>query len=93
MIPIPASFLSPPALWPERTYRRPEHADMLRQAGHAPSDALRRELVDFCRNRIAVCERPREGECVAHSPRAPGPAGPGPGTLPRRELRERAARG
>jgi len=93
MIPIPASFLPPPALWPERTYRRPEHADVFLHAGHAPSDALRRELVDFCRNRIAVCERPREGECVAHSPRAPGPAGPGPGTLPRRVLRERAARG
>ncbi|MGH7359617.1 MAG: acyl-CoA synthetase, partial [Candidatus Rokuibacteriota bacterium] len=68
-------------------------AYVLLQAGQAPSDALRRELIDFCRDRLAVYKLPREVEFVPQLPRAPGPAGPGTGKLLRRVLREQAARG
>jgi 2-aminobenzoate-CoA ligase len=68
-------------------------AYVLLQAGQAPSDALRRELIEFCRDRIAVYKLPREVEFVPQLPRAPGPAGPGTGKLLRRVLREQAARG
>jgi 2-aminobenzoate-CoA ligase len=57
--------------------------------GAAPSEALKQELVDFCRDRIAVYKLPREVEFVDQLPRAPGPAGPGTGKLLRRVLRER----
>lgn len=60
--------------------------------GSAPSEALRRELIEFCRDRIAVYKLPREVEFVLQLPRAPGPAGPGTGKLLRRVLREQAAR-
>jgi 2-aminobenzoate-CoA ligase len=60
-------------------------------AGRAPSDALGRELVESCRDRIAVYKLPREVRFVADLPRAPGPAGPGTGKLLRRVLRQRAA--
>jgi 2-aminobenzoate-CoA ligase len=62
------------------------------QAGHAPSDGLRRELIEFCRDRIAVYKLPREVTFVPQLPRAPGPAGPGTGKLLRRVLREQAGR-
>jgi 2-aminobenzoate-CoA ligase len=60
------------------------------QPGQAPSDALRRELIEFCRDRIAVYKWPREVAFVPQLPRAPGPAGPGTGKLLRRVLREQA---
>ena len=60
------------------------------QPGHAPSDALGRELIEFCRDRIAVYKWPREVAFVPRLPRAPGPAGPGTGKLLRRVLREQA---
>ena len=60
--------------------------------GQAPSDALRRELIEFCRDRIAVYKWPREVAFVPQLPRAPGPAGPGTGKLLRRVLREQAGR-
>ena len=63
------------------------------QAGQAPTDALRRELIEFCRDRIAVYKLPREVAFVPQLPRAPGPAGPGTGKLLRRVLREQAGRG
>jgi 2-aminobenzoate-CoA ligase len=59
--------------------------------GRAPSDALGRELIESCRDRIAVYKLPREVRFVADLPRAPGPAGPGTGKLLRRVLRQRAA--
>jgi 2-aminobenzoate-CoA ligase len=62
------------------------------QAGHAPSDALRQELIEFCRDKIAVYKLPREVAFVPQLPRAPGPAGPGTGKLLRRVLREQAGR-
>jgi 2-aminobenzoate-CoA ligase len=63
------------------------------QAGSQPSEALKRELIEFCRDKIAVYKLPREVEFVPQLPRAPGPAGPGTGKLLRRVLRERAPRG
>jgi 2-aminobenzoate-CoA ligase len=68
-------------------------AYVLLQPGQTPSDALRRELIEFCRDRIAVYKLPREVEFVPQLPRAPGPAGPGTGKLLRRVLREHAGRG
>jgi 2-aminobenzoate-CoA ligase len=65
-------------------------AYVLLQAGQAPSEALRRELIEFCRDRIAVYKLPRDVEFVPQLPRAPGPAGPGTGKLLRRVLREQA---
>jgi 2-aminobenzoate-CoA ligase len=62
------------------------------RAGQTASDALRRELLEFCRDRIAVYKWPREVAFVPQLPRAPGPAGPGTGKLLRRVLREQAER-
>jgi 2-aminobenzoate-CoA ligase len=53
-----------------------------------PSDALRREPIEFCRGKIALYEAPREVEFVAQLPRAPGSAHPGIGRM----LRELAGR-
>jgi 2-aminobenzoate-CoA ligase len=62
-------------------------------AGNQPSEALKRELIEFCRDKIAVYKLPREVEFVPQLPRAAGPAGPGTGKLLRRVLREQAQRG
>jgi 2-aminobenzoate-CoA ligase len=59
------------------------------KAGIQPSEALKVELVEFCRDKIAVYKLPREIEWTGQLPRAPGPAGPGTGKLLRRVLRER----
>ncbi len=61
--------------------------------GLQPSEALSAELVEFCRDKIAVYKLPREIEFAPELPRAPGPAGPGTGKLLRRVLRERARAG
>ncbi|MBI4638835.1 MAG: acyl-CoA synthetase [Candidatus Rokubacteria bacterium] len=58
--------------------------------GPVPSEPLKRELIESCREHIAVYKLPREIDFVAELPRAPGPAGPGTGKLLRRILRERA---
>jgi 2-aminobenzoate-CoA ligase len=63
------------------------------QAGTQPSEALKRELIEFCRDKIAVYKLPREVEFVPQLPRAPGPAGPGTGKLLRRVLRQQATGG
>ena len=60
--------------------------------GTTPSEALTQELIEFCRDTIAVYKLPREFEVIDQLPRAPGPAGPGTGKLLRRVLRERAAK-
>jgi 2-aminobenzoate-CoA ligase len=57
--------------------------------GTTPSELLKQELIDFCRDTVAVYKLPREVEFVDSLPRAPGPAGPGTGKLLRRLLRER----
>jgi len=51
---------------------------------------LEREIVDFCRDALAVYKLPREVVFVDSVPRAPGPAGPGTGKLLRRVLRDAA---
>ncbi len=63
------------------------------KAGTQPSEALRGELIEFCRDKIAVYKLPREIEFAPQLPRAPGPAGPGTGKLLRRVLREKAQPG
>ena len=57
--------------------------------GNQPSEALQKDLVEFCRGKIAVYKLPREIEFVDKTPRAPGPGGPGTGKLLRRILRQR----
>jgi acyl-coenzyme A synthetase/AMP-(fatty) acid ligase len=59
--------------------------------GTSPSPALGREIVDSCRDDLAVYKLPRDVVFVDAVPRAPGPAGPGTGKLLRRVLRERSA--
>ncbi len=39
------------------------------QEGWAPSEALKQEIIDFCRNEIAVYKLPREVEFVEALPR------------------------
>ena len=63
------------------------------KAGTQPSEALRGELIEFCRDTIAVYKLPREIEFAPQLPRAPGPAGPGTGKLLRRVLREKTQGG
>jgi 2-aminobenzoate-CoA ligase len=60
--------------------------------GTTASEPLRAELVEFCRDKIAVYKLPREIEWASQLPRAPGPAGPGTGKLLRRVLREQAGK-
>jgi 2-aminobenzoate-CoA ligase len=62
------------------------------QPGRQPSEALKAELIEFCRDKVAVYKLPREVEFAPHLPRAPGPAGPGTGKLLRRVLRDSARR-
>ena len=56
----------------------------------APRQGLEREIVDSCRDALAVYKLPREVVFVDSVPRAPGPAGPGTGKLLRRVLRDAA---
>jgi fatty-acyl-CoA synthase len=58
--------------------------------GVARREGLEREIVDFCRDALAVYKLPREVMFVDSVPRAPGPAGPGTGKLLRRMLRDAA---
>jgi 2-aminobenzoate-CoA ligase len=61
------------------------------KAGQQGSDALKQELVEFCKGKVAVYKLPREVEFVDKLPRAPGPGGPGTGKLLRRVLRQQEA--
>jgi 2-aminobenzoate-CoA ligase len=59
--------------------------------GAQPSEAMQKELIEFCRGKIAVYKLPRDVEFMDKMPRAPGPGGPGTGKLLRRLLRQREA--
>ncbi len=59
--------------------------------GQQGSEALQKELIEFCRGKVAVYKLPREVEFVDKMPRAAGPGGPGTGKLLRRLLRQREA--
>jgi len=59
------------------------------KSGQQPSDALKAELIEFCKGKVAVYKLPREVEFTDQMPRAPGPGGPGTGKLLRRVLRQR----
>ncbi len=60
------------------------------KAGTSASEPLKTELIEFCRDKVAVYKLPRQIEWAPKLPRAPGPAGPGTGKLLRRVLREQA---
>jgi 2-aminobenzoate-CoA ligase len=62
------------------------------KAGTTASEALKIELIEFCRDQIAVYKLPREVVFADQLPRAPGPAGPGTGKLLRRVLRDKVTR-
>jgi len=62
----------------------------LKEGKHG-SDDLKRELIEFCKGKVAVYKLPREIEFIDKMPRAPGPGGPGTGKLLRRVLRQRQA--
>ena len=59
------------------------------KSGQQPSEALKAELIEFCKGKVAVYKLPREVEFTDQMPRAPGPGGPGTGKLLRRVLRQR----
>ncbi len=59
------------------------------KAGQQASDALKHELIEFCKGKVAVYKLPREVEFIDQMPRAAGPGGPGTGKLLRRVLRQR----
>ena len=61
------------------------------KAGQQGSDALKQELVEFCKGKVAIYKLPREVEFIDKLPRAPGPGGPGTGKLLRRVLRQQEA--
>jgi len=56
--------------------------------GKAASDALKKELIEFCKGKVAVYKLPRDVGFVDKMPRAAGPGGPGTGKLLRRMLRQ-----
>jgi len=60
---------------------------VLKPGGHG-TEALGKELIEFCRGKIAVYKLPREVAFVPQVPRAAGPGGPGTGKLLRRILRQ-----
>jgi 2-aminobenzoate-CoA ligase len=61
------------------------------KAGQQGSEALKQDLVEFCRGKVAIYKLPREVEFIDKMPRAPGPGGPGTGKLLRRVLRQQEA--
>jgi 2-aminobenzoate-CoA ligase len=56
--------------------------------GGQGSEGLEKELIEFCRGKIAVYKLPRTVAFVAQVPRAAGPGGPGTGKLLRRIMRQ-----
>ena len=66
-------------------------AFVLPKSGVAGNDALRAEVLEFLKGRIATYKLPRDFEFVEKLPRAPGPGGPGTGKLLRRVLRQQEA--
>ncbi len=80
---IPPSYLPAHSLWPERVYTLPEHRSYPQRLNSTE------ELIESCREHLAVYKLPREVEFVETVPRAPGPAGPGTGKLLRRVLRDK----
>ncbi len=77
---------------PDQVRGQNTRAYVVLKPGVAASEALKQELIEFCRDKIAVYKLPREIEFAELLPRAPGPAGPGTGKLLRRILRERAGK-
>ncbi len=59
--------------------------------GKQPSEALKQELIEFCKGKVAVYKLPREVVFTDKMPRAAGPGGPGTGKLLRRMLRQQEA--
>jgi 2-aminobenzoate-CoA ligase len=59
--------------------------------GQVASEALKQELIEFCKGKIAVYKLPRDVAFLDKMPRAAGPGGPGTGKLLRRLLRQEEA--
>ncbi len=74
---------------PDAVRGQTTRAYVVLKPGKAASEALRQELIEFCRDKIAVYKLPREVLFTESLPHAPGPAGPGTGKLLRRVLREK----
>jgi len=74
---------------PDAVMGQKTKAFVVLKPGYLPSEALKQELIDFCRGKIATYKLPREVEFVQEIPRAVGPGGPGTGKLLRRLLRDR----
>jgi 2-aminobenzoate-CoA ligase len=60
-------------------------AYVILKPGHTPSEKLKQEIIEFCREHVAVYKLPREVEFVDQLPRTPT------GKLLRRVLRDKAA--
>src|SRR5574341_2207048 len=58
--------------------------------GKQPAEGLKQELIEFCKDKVAVYKLPREVAFIGKMPRAAGPGGPGTGKLLRRMLRQPA---
>jgi len=89
---IPPEYLPPREAWPERVSTLPEFRAYPQQLNSTEEllDRHEREIVDSCRDALAVYKLPREMVFVDSVPRAPGPAGPSTGKLLRRVLRHAA---
>ena len=90
---IPASFLPPRELWPDRVYTLPEHARYPARL-NSTEELIDRQVEAGHGDRVAILyeDQPPAVAFVPQLPRAPGPAGPGTGKLLRRVLREQAER-
>src|SRR5262245_46623154 len=100
---IPADYLPPRALGPERVYTLPEHARYPERL-NSTEELIDRQVEGGHGDRIAILYedqrityRQLEGSVnrlgwALRAPRAPGPAGAGTGKLLRRILREQGAR-
>jgi 2-aminobenzoate-CoA ligase len=76
---------------PDQVMGQVTKAFVVLKPGGQGTEALQKELIEFCRGKIAVYKLPRQVEFVAQVPRAPGPGGPGTGKLLRRILRQQEA--
>ena len=90
---IPASFLLPGELWPDRVHMLPAHARYPARL-NSTEELIDRQVEAGHGDRVALLyeDQPQAIAFVPQLPRASGPAGPGTGKLLRRVLREQTER-